>query len=312
MTEKSIGRVDSIIAAMEDRTGDLPDELANVITWVGYIDGQGAAELLAHNIKPEIGKAGTNRRIIADAIPALVQDILGGNWVFNHQGLAFDEDGHLTDGQHRLEAIVKADKIEPGITVPLMITWNLPRESNTKVDLVRRRSTATLLGMMGMASSGRLNTALRLLHLYDNADFDELYSASHWGTIPSWDEIKKTLEEHPLVEEGVRVGGQIQTLITPSAAAAGWVICSERYPAELNAEFVAGLKSGAMLPKGDPRLALREWAANRKMLGKRTDPSHHLAIYLKAFRAFAEGSQILRSIAFKPNGERFPRIVRPS
>jgi hypothetical protein len=302
-----VKHLEAIIAEMEERTGELPDWLDNVITWKGYIDGPGAEALLLHNIRPEIGKAGTNRPQVTGAVADLLKDILGANWQFNHQGIAVDIDGKLCDGQHRLEAIVRADKIAPGIMVPIMITWNLPPASNEKIDLARRRNPATYLGMDGKASASRLATILKLIWLYETSDFDAAPSKAHWGQVPDLATIRKTLEEHPYAEDACAIGGQLQSFITASAAGAAWTIARERYPDEMSMEFVAGIKSGANLAEGDPRLALRNWAANRKADGQRAIPYVHMAYYFKAFSAFRRGELIKTQLVYKPTVERFPR-----
>lgn len=304
--EDSIKHLVGVIADMEERTGDLPDYLANVTTWTGFIDAAGAEELLRHNVKPEVGKKGTNRPQVSGAIPQLIEDILGAQWRFNHQGIAFNEHGELIDGQHRLEAIVRADKIEPGIQVPLMITWNLPVISDEKIDLARRRNTGTFLAKDGHPASSRLNTTLKLLWLYDTANFDEPINKVHWGQIPNLATIRAALEAHPLASDGCLIGGQLQTFVTASAAAAAWTLCREKYPDEMNMEFVAGIKSGANLAEGDPRLALRNWAVNRKQLGRKSLAPLHMAAYLKAFNAFRLGKP-MPTLTFKESVERFPR-----
>jgi hypothetical protein len=302
-----VKHLQAAIADMEERTGDLPEWLGDVVTWTGYIDGKGAEELLLHNVRPQIGKAGTNRPQISGSVADLLKDILGANWMFNHQGIAFDSDGKLIDGQHRLEAIVRADKVQPGIMVPIQITWNLPPQSNRKIDLARRRNTGTFLAMDGHGSASRLNTILKLIWLYETADFDTAPSKAHWGQIPDLDTIQKTLAEHPLAVDACNIGGQLQSFITASAAGAAWVICVERYPADMNMEFVAGIKTGANLGEGDPRLALRNWAANRKQEGKRATPYIHMAYYFKAFSAFRRGETLKNALVYKDSVERFPR-----
>lgn len=302
----AIKQLEATIAEMEARTGDLPDWLADVTTWTGFIDAAGAEALLNHNVKPELGKKGTNRPQVSGAIPQLIEDILGAGWRFNHQGIAFNDRGELIDGQHRLEAIVRADKIEPGIQVPLMVTWNLPIVSDEKIDLARRRNTGTFLAKDGYGSSSRLNTTLKLLWLYDTANFEEPINKAHWGQIPKLAEIRASLEAHPLAVDACNIGGGLQAFVTASAAAASWVICREKYPEDMNMEFVAGIKSGANLEIGDARLALRNWAANRKQLGRRAIAPLHMAAYLKAFNAFRNGRH-MPTLVFKDTVERFPR-----
>lgn len=304
--EDRIKHLEAIIAEMEDRTGELPDWLAGVTSWTGFIDAAGAEALLGHNVRPEKGKKGTNRPQVSGAIPQLIEDILGAEWRFNHQGIAFNEHGELIDGQHRLEAIVRADKIAPGIEVPLMITWNLPVISDEKIDLARRRNTGTFLAKDGYGASSRLNTILKLLYLYDTANFDEPINKAHWGQIPNLAQIRASLEAHPMAEDACAIGGSLQTFVTASAAGAAWVIAREKYPEEMNMEFVAGVKSGANLDIGDPRLALRNWAVNRKTLGRKAVAPLHMAAYLKAFSAYRQNKH-MSTLVFKESVERFPR-----
>ena len=67
-------------------------------------------------ITPEIARtyltfnAPRNRKIKSSAVQMLKQDILDGKWRVTHQGIAFNKEGVLIDGQHRLFAIISAGK----------------------------------------------------------------------------------------------------------------------------------------------------------------------------------------------------------
>lgn len=306
VNEDSLNNLEQMIKEMEDRTGDLPEWMEQVNTWHGYIDAIGAQLMLERNIKPQPGKAGTNRPLVRGSVEEKLEAILGSGWRFNHQGIAFDNDGWLIDGQHRLEAIVRADKVSPGIQVPLMVTWGLPPNSNEKIDLVRRRSTGTFLAMMGDVNTSRLNTTLKMLYFYDTTDFDKAIDPNLWKRPVDLEIIKQMREEHPLAVPAMNIGGQLQGIFTASAAATGWTLCRERYPDEMNIEFVAGIKDGASLEKGDPRLAVRNWSINRRERGMKLVPYVHLAVYLKAFRAYRLGES-MDTIGFRPTYERMPR-----
>lgn len=54
-----------------------------------------------------------------------------GDFKGTHEGIAFDKEGYVVDGQHRLEAIVLADKIAGGKFegVDMFVFYNVPRES---------------------------------------------------------------------------------------------------------------------------------------------------------------------------------------
>ncbi len=86
-----------------------------------------AAEWLRGNIK--------NRKLKKAHLKRLVRTLRAGNqWQLTHQGIALtapDASGvrELLDGQHRLTAIVEA-----GVTVDLMVTFNLPASARAGFD----------------------------------------------------------------------------------------------------------------------------------------------------------------------------------
>lgn len=55
-----------------------------------------------------LGNNGRNRSISQAVVNRYARDMLSGNWEINGETIVFYEDGTLKDGQHRLEAIVKA------------------------------------------------------------------------------------------------------------------------------------------------------------------------------------------------------------
>jgi hypothetical protein len=61
-----------------------------------------ADKMLQHNT--------VNRKVRPSHVKYLERQILSGNWIETHQGIAFSKGGALFDGQHRLIAIVNAKK----------------------------------------------------------------------------------------------------------------------------------------------------------------------------------------------------------
>ncbi|HEY2041129.1 MAG TPA: hypothetical protein VGH11_00540 [Jatrophihabitans sp.] len=60
-----------------------------------------AAELLEANT--------TNRPLSMPVVRGFAEAMGRGEWLVTHQGIAFDVNGVLVDGQHRLAAIIAAD-----------------------------------------------------------------------------------------------------------------------------------------------------------------------------------------------------------
>ena len=104
------------------------------------------------DVSPELAKTWLgnnfrNRPISDDVVAAYARDMINGVWVATHQGVAFNDQDALIDGQHRLHAIVKC-----GRTVRMMVTFGLPaqikgREMTTMdaIDRGRTRSVADQL-----------------------------------------------------------------------------------------------------------------------------------------------------------------------
>lgn len=61
-----------------------------------------------------------NRDLRERLVESYANDMRNGNWLVNHQGIAFNENGDLIDGQHRLHAVVKS-----GVTVWMFVVKGL-------------------------------------------------------------------------------------------------------------------------------------------------------------------------------------------
>ena len=93
-------------------------------------------------ISPETAKEylranNRNRLVRPESVDSIARDIRRGTFVLTHQGIAFDENGRLIDGQHRLLAILKANT-----PVTLMVTRGLPANVVDSVDRGINRSVA--------------------------------------------------------------------------------------------------------------------------------------------------------------------------
>lgn len=101
-------------------------------------------------ITPQIAKAylacgvSNNRHINKMIVNKYKTDIANGNWMATHQGIAFDENGLLIDGQHRLTAIV-----ESGVSVPMLVTRGVERPGLLVIDSGKTRTASDSLKISG-------------------------------------------------------------------------------------------------------------------------------------------------------------------
>lgn len=90
-----------------------------------------------------------NRRQRGSNITALARDIKADRFLPIHQGIAFDSEGRLIDGQHRLKAIVIANK-----PVILPVWRGLRPEAKFVIDNNAPRDSADILGYLGFKLPG--------------------------------------------------------------------------------------------------------------------------------------------------------------
>ncbi|MBU6529746.1 hypothetical protein HZS56_01190 [Streptomyces sp. A108] len=256
-----------------------------------------AAEWLTRNT--------SNRPLSKSAVQQLAGRIQRGEWQLTHQGIAFDEDGVLIDGQHRLAAITKA-----GATVPLTVTHGVPRSSFTVMDTGRKRTGRDALALVGEANSTHLAAALRGLHLYLNAPNSAWSGGS---SVTSNDQLLTMLDQHPGIRDALQHGIALNRAcrITVTAATIGWYVTTEARSDIDQTSWKEGIVTGARLEPGDPRLTLRNTMlslATGKAHRRRDDSREHLLYYLKAWNAWAEDRPI-KLLRRSPN-ETMPRITK--
>jgi hypothetical protein len=84
-----------------DSVVQLPRQVAMQSMTLELVTPAKAAEYLAHNT--------LNRKILPKRVRGYREQMKRGHWPLTHQGIAFDWNGVLRDGQHRLQAIIDAD-----------------------------------------------------------------------------------------------------------------------------------------------------------------------------------------------------------
>lgn len=101
------------------------------------------------SVTPEIARTwldtmARNRSPKRAVVARYAEDIRAGRWRLTHQGPAFDADGRLIDGQHRLLAVIAA-----GTSVRMLVTWGVDARGMDGIDVgVNRdgRDVAVIVG----------------------------------------------------------------------------------------------------------------------------------------------------------------------
>ena len=88
-----------------------------------------------------------NRPVLKATVHSYARQMRNGTWSLTHQGIAFDEDGKLVDGQHRLSAIIEAN-----IPVQMNVTRGVERKPGEifTIDMGRKRTYQNAVSMGGI------------------------------------------------------------------------------------------------------------------------------------------------------------------
>jgi len=125
-------------------------------------------------------KNSNNRGLKPANLKRLITAIDNDEWILTNQGIAFDKDGNLLDGQHRLQAIVKTGK-----TLPIMVARNMDPKIFNCVDTGTARTAADGLFIKGCTNPTKIAAGIKVYFLYQR------FPKGSWtyATIPTHTEI---------------------------------------------------------------------------------------------------------------------------
>lgn len=132
------------------------DEAAQMLT--RNVDNRPLSASRVRDMAEKMTRLGALRATIGSRQPTDDEIVAAGAWLFTHQGVGFDNEGHLVDGQHRLSAQVRA-----GVTLDWVVTTGLAPQAFDRTDVGDSRSAADLLSrrMPGLKNKSLCAAAAR-------------------------------------------------------------------------------------------------------------------------------------------------------
>lgn len=227
-------------------------------------------------------------------------------WKCTHQGIAFDREGWLIDGQHRLVAIVATGMPVKLFVIPFVD--GMDEDTFDVLDNGHKRQAAQLLKGPGATSRA---AAARYLGVIDDSFGSEHHIVQ--GIIATSVETADTLEvvkEWPeLMAWAPVMGTANRNAHVPPGPHLAVLAQAERSPHRDRIEsWLEGINSGAGLGPKDPRLLLR----NRFISGTRLAHGHlgqcmAYRLLVKAWNAHATGASL--GVLRASDGEARPEVV---
>jgi hypothetical protein len=239
-------------------------------------------------------KNGKNRYVRMNTVAKFVQDIKEGRWQVTHQGIAFDENGMLIDGQHRLRAIS-----EGGKDCQIMVSYNVPRKSFSVLDCGVSRTASDNLAYINVPRAKIVAPGIKHVILYNR------YPKRTWSNLPfpTHTEIANFYEkESELIDQLsamiLATHKQFKKVNPTALMAVCYLAAQANHDLGTISAFCHGLGKGAGLSSASPILKYRQFLINsNKIPAGKTLQQYSIACLIKVFNYWI---QDVKSKQFKP------------
>lgn len=284
------------------------NEFAKFILPTGQVVEVGFQEVTPDLAKDYLARRGPNREIkeatVLQYTVALDADKFGPP---THQGIAFDEETALIDGQHRCEAIVRAGK-----SLVLMVSRGWPsKDVMGNLDGARMRNLRDKLVISGVEVSGpmltpyidRLNACIGLVATPSGRH----HAKVRVTTVEDYEAWKEVFGE--AIEWSLKIFKRPEVNRSLQSATVGGALAFAypTDPARVD-EFAKKLATGVGLEAGDPALALRRYLVevpnnkSRKTLQTAGEVPETRRKILRTLQLYLEGTKVFRVHDSKTEG----------
>lgn len=193
------------------------------------------------------------RRLNARTVTQYATAMKLGHWILTHQGVAFDAQGNLCDGQHRLAAIV-----ESGVSVQMMVTTGMAEKQGTlftfdAIDRGALRGISQQLQVRhGVPNACQMAAGARCIAVLCKRASVKMTVATTLFVIDKYGNELRHVMVALRYPQSLRVGGAFGSL----------AFCLKAVPALKS--FVDRIGDGDGIKKGEPAHTLREYLLTTK------------------------------------------------
>lgn len=235
-----------------------------------------AAEMLRRNTN--------NRTPRQKRVYGLADAMRRGAFKANGETIKFGRNNELIDGQHRLLAIVMS-----GVEQTILVVRDLERdEVFDTIDTGSARTGGDALKVQGEKHTNVMAAGLKTIVILERE------GQPSFARVVAHDELRKKLEMYPNIRHWAGLQTQADTWRRMTlSGVCGVFAMFEGAGAEAKTleDFINGVKSGAGLKEGDPRLVFRERMLSKKH-GTRMETAMFYALFIKAVNAWVNDRNI--------------------
>lgn len=238
-----------------------------------------------------LGKNTQNRNLRKNPVAAMARDMQAGAWHLNGETIKFDSTGKLLDGQHRLHAVILANR-----TIDLIVITGLESESMSTIDAGAKRKFSDLLQIRGESGTYSIAAIARRGFMWDQG-----HKSNNGNITPTNTEMDQWLSLNPSAIEASQVASRLGTskVLPPSVIGLCYVLFArlDAEAAEFFLEHTARdaeyfLERGATtedLYAAQPAFSLRKKIKSIREHGGRVNETTALAYTIQAWNSWRKG-----------------------
>lgn len=217
-------------------------------------------------------------------VTMLARDMRNKEFGFTNATIAFDKNGQLVDGQHRLTAIVKAD-----VALPMIVVFDMPigSASDPSLDTGKKRSTADHLQNRHIANAKDVAAVTRKIC--------SLLATSKLAT----DQLITDARIVAIAENNADISRAVSKMMAgrkfcPVSISATWFWVANQDAPSLANDFADGFTGARTASTNDPELALREFLLLNRSQKKRITNKELLLYWFSAWERKKANQQVKR------------------
>lgn len=235
-----------------------------------------------------------NRPLRQTHVQRIANQIRLGKWQFNGDTIKISDSEDVLDGQHRLWAVIEANK-----PIETIIVYGIEKEAFSTIDTIRQsRNGSDVLALMGLTRyRGPVSEALKWLVRWQRKYLPDIRNPKH--RIENAD-VETAFENNPQMAQAAEVATKLRGLVNPAVMAFMYYIIVNRNP-ELAERMIATLEDPVQVAASDPFFRLRQYFTNDHH--KRKDPLTIIALTIKAANA-AHRKQRVERLNWKSQGDK--------
>lgn len=253
--------------------------------------------------KRYLGENTSNRNIRENVVNKLAGALERDEWFLSNDAITFNGNGTLLNGQHRLHAIIKANK-----PATMLVLHGVPSEAQSVMDTGARRNLADMLKLRGETNPNMLAGAIRQVWYFEQG----LPLASNKPE-PSPQQIMAALDRHGDIRGCLNSAHELVRYHIPGPPT---VYAALRYLFGLVDEqdardFFGKLSLGSDLSADNPLFVLRRALVLSATNASQRKPRRwYAAVMVKSWNAYRRGDEVT-AVMWRSGGaspEPFPKI----